>query len=101
TYRSLTADTTRVMRRLKALYRSLAIETGGKKLYTRRRREQWLTQLQQPGQRYRGERLFEQFEQLKTLRRQVRCDLIQEGHKHAATAMLSSIPLWDRSARHC
>ena len=92
TYRSLTDDTTRVMRRLKALYRSLAIDSGGKKLYTRRHREQWLNQLEQPGQRYRAERMFEQFDQLQALRRQIRCDLIQEGHKHAATAVLSSIP---------
>jgi len=92
TYRSLTDDTTRVMRRLKALYRSLAIDTGGKKLYTRRHREQWLSQLKQPGQRYRAERMFEQFDQMKALRRQVRGDLIEEGHQHTATALLSSIP---------
>ena len=92
TYRSVTDDTTRVMRRLKALYRSLAIDSGGKKLYTRRRREQWLEQLQQAGQRYRAQRMFEQFDSLQTLRRQIRCDLIQEGGNHAATAVLSSIP---------
>jgi transposase len=91
-YRSVTDDTTRVMRRLKALYRSLAIDTSGKKLYTPRRREQWLTQLQQAGQRYRGARMFEQLETLQALRRQIRCDLIHEGRKHAATAALSSIP---------
>ena len=93
TYRSVTDDSTRIMRRLKALYRSLAIDTEGKKLYTRRRREQWLNLLQQPGQRYRAERLFEQLDSLKALRRQVRCDLIQEGHQHSATGILSSIPL--------
>lgn len=92
TYRSLTDDTTRVMRRLKALYRSLAIDSGGKKLYTRRHREQWLNLLKQPGQRYRAERMFEQFDELKALHRRVRCDLIQEGHQHTATAVLSSIP---------
>lgn len=91
-YRSVTDDATRVMRRLKALYRSLAIDTGGKKLYTRRRRDQWLSQLIQTGQRYRAERLFEQFDSLQALRRQIRCDLIQEGRKHAATTVLSSIP---------
>jgi len=91
-YRSVTDDTTRVMRRLKALYRSQAIPTGGKKLYTRRRREQWLNQLRQVGQRYRAERMFEQFDLLQSLRRQIRCDLIQEGRKHTATAVLSSVP---------
>ena len=92
TYRSVTDDTTRVMRRLKALYRSVAIDVGGKKLYTRRRREHWLDQLKQVGPRYRAQRMFEQFDSLQALRRQIRCDLIQEGHKHAATAVLSSIP---------
>jgi transposase len=91
-YRSVTDDTTRVMRRLKALYRSLAIDTGGKKLYTRRRREQWLDQLQHAGQHYRAERLLEQLDSWQTMRRQIRRDLIQEGRKHAATATLSSIP---------
>jgi transposase len=92
TYRSVTDDATRVMRRLKALYRGQAIDTGGKKLYTQRRREQWLDQLSQFGQRYRAERMFEQFDGLQSLRRQIRRDLIQEGQKHAATATLSSIP---------
>jgi len=92
TNRSWTDDTTRVLRRLKALYRSLALDSGGKKLYPRCHREQWLNRLKQPGQRYRAERMFEQFDQLKALRRQVGCDLIQEGQKHAATAVLSSIP---------
>src|SRR5216110_1691590 len=36
--------------------------------------------------------MFEQFDSLQTMRRQIRSDLIQEGHKHAATAILSSIP---------
>lgn len=94
TYRSVTDDTTRVMRRLKALYRSRsqALDSDGKKLYTRGRREQWLSLLQQFGQRYRAERMFEQLDQLQALRRQIRCDLIQEGRKHPATAVLSSVP---------
>ena len=51
TYTALTEDTTRVMSRLKALYRSQAIPTEGKKLYTKRRREQWLGNLGKPGDR--------------------------------------------------
>src|SRR5262249_3525533 len=63
-----------------------------KKLYTPRRREQWLEQLKQVGQRYRAERMFEQFDSLQAMRRQIRCDLIQEARQHAATATLSSVP---------
>jgi len=91
-YRSVTEDATRVMRRLKALYRSLAIDTDGKKLYTRRRRQQWLAQLTHSGQHYRAERLFEQLDWLQTQRRQIRCDLMQEGHKHTTTPILTSVP---------
>ena len=91
-YRSVTDDTTRVMRRLKALYRSLAIDTGGKKLYTQRRREEWLKQIRQPGQHYRAARMFEQFDSLQTMRRQIRRDLMEEGSRHKATPILSSIP---------
>jgi transposase len=92
TYTALTEDTVRVMSRLKALYRSQAIATEGKKLYTRRRREQWLTQLTQAGQHYRGQRMFEQLDALQQLRRQARRDLIVECRKHTATGLLSSVP---------
>jgi transposase len=92
TYTSLTEDTTRVMTRLKALYRGQAISSEGKKLYTRRRRQEWLDQLTQPGQRYRAKSLFEQFDQLQVLRRQARRDLILECRKHTATPILTSIP---------
>lgn len=91
-YRTITDDATRVMRRLKALYRSRAIATEGKKLYTRKRREQWLDQLSHSGQHYRAERLFEQLDWLQSQRRQIRCDLMQEGRKHTSTAILTSIP---------
>ncbi len=92
TYTTLTEDTTRVMARLKALYRGQAIASEGKKLYTRRRRQEWLDQLTHPGQRYRAQSLFEQFDQLQALRRKVRRDLILECRKHTATPILTSIP---------
>jgi len=92
TYVTLTQDTIRVMSRLKALYRSQSIACEGKKLYARRRRPQWIAQLTQAGQRYRGERLFEQLDALQALRRQTRRDLVLECRKHTATALLTSIP---------
>ena len=91
-YRAVTDDTTRVMRRLKALYRRVAIDTGGKKLYTQKRREQWLSLIKQSGQRYRAERTFEQFDSLQELRRQIRHDLMEEGSRHQATPILTSVP---------
>src|SRR5438067_13048312 len=70
---------------------SQAIATEGKKLYTKRRREQWLKELTQAGRRYRAERMFEQLDALQRFRRQARRDLFVECRKHAATAVLTSI----------
>src|SRR5213594_2755252 len=44
-YAALTEDTTRVMGRVKALYRSQAIACAGKKPYGRRHRREWLSKL--------------------------------------------------------
>lgn len=61
-YTALTQDTTRVMSRVKAIYRSQAIPCQGKKLYTRRHRGEWLKQLQQAGLVRRAERLYEELD---------------------------------------
>jgi len=91
-YQSLTEDTTRVMARLKAVYRSQAIACAGKKLYTARRREEWLAKLQEAGLRRRAERLFEELDLLQKLRRQARQEVMEESKKHAAVKLLRSVP---------
>ena len=57
-YSALTEDTTRVMGRLKALYRSQAIACAGQKPYASRHREQWLVQLTESGLQRRARRLI-------------------------------------------
>lgn len=91
-YLVLTEDTTRVLQRLKAIYRGQAIGTRGKKLYGTRHRLQWLVQLVNAGRRWRAERLYEQLDELQGLRQQARRQLILESQKHAATALLRSVP---------
>jgi transposase len=91
-YAALTEDTTRVMSRLKALYRGQAIPSTGKKAYGRRYRDEWLAQLQGAGLRRRAERLYEQLDALQALRREARRELILECRKHAAAKVLRSIP---------
>src|SRR5947207_1975423 len=49
-------------------------------------------ELTQAGRRYRAERMFEQLDALQGFRRQARRDLFVECRKHAATAILTSIP---------
>lgn len=91
-YMTLTQDTTRVMSRLKAIYRSQAIPYGGKKLYTRRHRGDWLKKLKQPGLLRRAERSYEELDLLQQLRRQARQELMVESLKHPVCERLRSIP---------
>ncbi|HVO81392.1 MAG TPA: transposase [Terriglobales bacterium] len=91
-YTALTEDTTRVMARLKAVYRSQAIACAGKKLYAARRRAEWLGKLQEPGLQRRAERLFEELDLLQRLRRQARHDVMAESQKHAAVQWLRTVP---------
>src|SRR5271167_3141893 len=74
-YAALTEDTTRIMGRLKALYRGQAIGCAGKRLYGRRHRDQWLEQLREAGLRRRAERLYQQLDVVQELRREARRDL--------------------------
>lgn len=91
-YAALTEDTTRVMSRLKALYRSQAIPCAGKKPYGRRHREAWLAQLDETGLQRRAERLYEQFDVLQLLRREAKQELVVECRKHEAAKWLRTVP---------
>jgi transposase len=91
-YMTLTVDTTRVMSRLKAIYRGQAIPYGGKKLYTRKHRQEWLVQLHQAGLLRRAERLYEELDLLQQLRRQAKQELMMESHKHSVCERLRTIP---------
>jgi len=67
-YCTLVSDTTRVMSRLKALYRARGIRGAGTRVYSPRFRDQWLAQLREPGARGRAERLYKQLDFLMPLR---------------------------------
>ena len=91
-YAALTEDTTRIMGRLKALYRSQAIACAGKKPYGSRHRDQWLAQLTDSGLQRRARRLYQELDLLQQLRREARQDLILECRKHSETKLLRTIP---------
>ncbi len=91
-YTALTEDTTRVKGRLKAVYRGQAIASAGKKLYGQRRRGEWLAQLSESGLRRRAERLYQELDALRGLRREARQELIDESHKQEAVKRLQTIP---------
>jgi transposase len=91
-YLALTRDTTRVMNRLKALYRSWAIPCAGQRAYAPRYRLQWLAKITEAGVQRRAEICYQQLDALRSLREQVRRDLLAEGRNHSAMRLLRQIP---------
>ena len=91
-YLAVTQDLTRVMNRLKALYRSWAIPCAGERVYAPRHRNEWLTKITEAGVRRRAEVYYQQLDALQALRQQVRRDLLVESKKHNATNLLRQIP---------
>ena len=63
-YMTITRDLTRVMVRLKALYRSWAIPFAGQQVYALRHRAEWLAKITEPGVRRRAEFYYQQFDAL-------------------------------------
>src|SRR3954464_11726032 len=91
-YLTITKDVTRVMNRIKAVYRSWAIPCAGTSVYTPRHRAEWLAKLVEPGVRIRAEHLYQQLDSLQPLRLEVRRQLLLESRKHAAVKLLRQIP---------
>jgi len=90
-YLTIVKDLSRVMNRLKAVYRSWAIPV----------REEMSTivgielsgwQDSGSGRAASSRRLYEQLDMLQQLRQQARRELLAEGRKHAITAQLRQIP---------
>src|SRR6202166_4718752 len=71
-YLTITRDLTRVMSRLKALYRSWAIPCAGQQVYAPRYRAEWLAKITEVGVRRRAELYYQQFDVLAALRQEVR-----------------------------
>src|ERR1700675_3897423 len=91
-YLALTRDTTRVMNRLKALYRSWAIPCAGQRVYAPRYRTEWLAKITEAGVRRRARIYYQQFDAFAALRQQARRELLAEAGKHCATKLLRRIP---------
>jgi transposase len=91
-YLTISKDLTRVMNRIKALYRSWAIPCGGAQVYAPRHRSEWLSKITDAGVRRRAEHFYQQLDGLQALRHTVRHDLLVESRKHSATTLLRQIP---------
>jgi len=91
-YLALVKDTTRVMNRMKAFYRSHGIDCAGRGVYSPKQRGIWLQRLPAGASRVRGELLHDQLEQLRPLRRKARRALLMESRKYTVAARLREIP---------
>lgn len=91
-YLTLVSDTTRVMNRLKAIYRGRGIPARGARVYSPLYRAGWLEQLREPGVRQRATRLYAQLDTLQALRKEAKQSMLAESRKHAAQKILRTIP---------
>jgi len=91
-YLTISGDLARVMTRLKAMYRSWAIPCAGKQVYAPRYRSEWLGKITEAGVRRRAEFYYQQLDALRSLRQQVRRELLAESGKHKASKLLCQIP---------
>src|SRR5215468_1096111 len=91
-YLTITKDVTRVMNRIKALYRSWGIPCVGNEVYAPSHRTEWLGKIAEAGVRRRAEHYYQQLDVLRLLRQEVRRDLLLESKKHKAWKLLRLIP---------
>jgi len=92
TYRNLVEDSTRVMLRLKALFRARGIPAPGKRVYHPTARLQWLAQLEDPGARLRAETLYAELDLLRGLRPKAKAAMCAEARRDPAWPVLQTIP---------
>jgi transposase len=91
-YQYLVEDSTRVMNRIKALYRSRAIACAGTDVYKLKEREMWLAKLGEAGAQARAGRLYSELDHLSALRREARKAMLSESRRHAANRILHQVP---------
>jgi len=91
-YECLVQDTSRVMSRLKAIYRGRAIACKGHDIYRPDKRSKWLRKLQESGAKQRAGFLYEQLAALRPLRQKAKLAMVREARKQAAYPWLMSVP---------
>lgn len=95
TYTNLVEDSTRVMQRLKALFRARAIATPGTSVYQPGQRAAWLRQLPNEGVRLRARTLYAELavrQELQELRPTVKTAMLAEARRDPAWNVLRTVP---------
>jgi len=92
TYRNLVEDATRVMLRLKALFRARGIATAGTAVYHSRHRARWLAQLLEDRRTIPAEALYAGLDVLRKLRPKAKAVMVTEARQDPAWPVLRTIP---------
>jgi transposase len=90
-YHNLVEDTTRVMLRIKAIFRARAIGTPGVSVYRKSQRQKWLKKLS-GGARARASSLLEQLDVLLELRPKAKAAMIAAARRQPGWKVLRTIP---------
>ena len=91
-YTTIGKDLTRVMNRVKAIYRGWGVPCYGQTVYSPRHRDEWLSKITHQGVRRRAQLYYQQLDMLVLLRKQLRQELLAEGKKQKGWKLLRSIP---------
>ena len=91
-YVNLVEDATRVMLRVKALFRGRGIRTPGTSVYRQSKRKEWLARLEERGARARAEALLTELDVLQELRPKAKAAMIAEARRQPGWKVLRSIP---------
>jgi hypothetical protein len=92
-YENLVQDATRVMARIKAVFRARGIGTPGVSVYGRSKRNEWLAKLA-GGARVRAATLLAQLDMLQELRSKAKKEMIAAARRQPGWKVLSSIPFF-------
>jgi len=91
-YVNLVEDSTRVMLRIKALFRARAIKTPGTSVYRAAHRKEWLAKLENRGARARAAGLYAELDVLEELRPKAKTAMMAEARRQPGWKPLLSIP---------
>jgi len=93
-YTNLVEDSTRVMLRVKAIFRGRAITASGEAVYRPSQRAAWLARLEGRGARARAASLLAQLDVLLELRAKARAAMIAEARRQRGWKELRSLPFF-------
>lgn len=93
-YTNLVEDSTRVMLRIKALFRARGIRTRGASVYRPEDHASWIERLEQKGAQFRLKSLYGELDVISALRPTAKAAMIAEARRNPAWKILGSIPFF-------